>query len=523
LNTVCGGLRRTMRGSVLSSLVCGLVHGNGLPDDVGYFDLFQDALEEIEDAPLELQGDPLPDYLDGGVYFQTGPAHWSFLMGKVELPSAVAGAGKIHKWSFDHGKVFFTTKFPQKEPMVENVNVWLMNKDELAVLTDGPIMTMVSPKNLSYGRFVPVVNNVTGFPSAASAHPHCGRDGSYIGLRDTITGGMGVFKLHPSSPDVVQELAHVKVPYAAYAHSFGLTEVDGVDYAAIVRQPIPVGLGPPWRHETDISRQHLQTRKPKFGNSHVHLLPMDSGVSGKKPVAVELDRFFFGHFINTFSPGPGRLTFDLDRQQEIFFSRFNFDVQSNKSKRDLWAEENHGAYSTPTRYEVDLELGTVNQTKLFSNPMTQCNSGTPTQWCEFDLFALHPDDVGQSYCGFWAQQWFFNSSSFASWAIVRVELCGQEGPRVVAHWYQRNVYPGEPQFVARPGAKDKTEGIVMFKTYDGESGLSKFVVVDAKTLETKTTAILPRRIPFTVHGHYYSKAQLAAGRCSPSQLTHTVI
>jgi len=510
-----------MRSAALVSLICAVACGNDLPDDVGYFDLFADALEEIEDAPLELQGDPIPDYLDG-VFFQTGPAHWSFLMDHVKSPSAVAGAGKVHKWAFENGKVFFTTKFPQKI-MVPNVNVFLMNKNELAVLTDGPIMTMVDPKNLSFERFVPVVNNGTGIPSAASAHPYCARDGSYIGLRETLTGGMGVFKLHPSSPDVIQEIAHVKVPYAAYSHSFGLTEVDGVDYAAIVRQPIPVGFGPPWRHDADVSRLSLQTHKPRFGNSHLHLLPMDNGVSGKKPLAVELDRFFFGHFINTFSPGPGKLTFDLDRQQEIFFSRFNLDIQGDKAKRDSWAEENHGAYSTPTRYEVDLKQGTVNQTKLFSDPATQCNSGTPTKWCEFDLFALHPDDIGQPYCGFWAQQWFFNSSSFGSWAIVRVELCGQDGPKVVAHWYQRNAYPGEPQFVPRPGAKDKTDGIIMFKTYEGDTGLSKFVIVDAKTLETKTTAILPRRIPFTVHGHYYSKAQLEAGSCSASELAETVI
>lgn len=500
---------------------CCAITGANFPDDVGYSDLYTDALEEIEDSVLDLQGEPIPDYLDG-VYYQTGPAKWSFLHDHIKSPNAIAGAGKVHKWAFENGKVTFTTKFPQVDGnMMPNVNIWLMDKNELGVLTDAAIITMIDPKNLSFERNMMVHKNSSSIPTAASAHPHCAEDGSYVGLRETATGGMGVFKLHPSNPDIVQEVAHVKVPYASYTHSFGLTKgMEGVDYAAIVRQPVPVGIGLPWsqgEHDT------VQSLPPLFGNSHVHLLPMDNGVSGKKPLTLELDRFFFGHFANTFSPGPGKVTFDLDRQQEIFFARFNMDVQQDKAKRDAWAEEHNDAYSTLTRYEVDLEKETVNQTKLFPDPATQCSYGVPSKWCEFDLFAFHPEDMGRSYCGFWSQQWFFNSSSFASWAIVRVEMCGPEGPRVVAHWYQRNAYPGEPQFVPRPGATDKTEGVIMFKTYEGDTGFSKFIILDAKTLRTKTTAVLPRRIPFTVHGKYYSKAQLEAGQCTPGQLEEKII
>jgi len=489
-----------------------------LVDDVGYEDLYKDALDEIENFVLDLQGEPLPDYLDGGVYYQTGPAKWSFLYDHVKSPNAIAGSGKVHKWAFENGKVTFTTKFPQQN-MPTNVNVWLMDKNELGVLTDAPVITILDPKNLSFERNLMVYKNSSSIPSAASAHPHCADDGSYVGLRETATGGMGVFKLHPSNPDIVQEIAHLKASYSSYTHSFGITKgMEDVDYAAIVRQPVPVGIGLPWNNNDDAS-----ALPPLFGNSHVHLLPLDNGQSGKKSVSIELDRFFFGHFANTFSPGPGKITFDLDRQQEIFFARFNMNVQQDKAKRDAWADEHHDAYSTLTRYEVDLETETVKQTKLFPDPANQCSYGGPSKWCEFDLFAFHPDDISRSYCGFWSQQWFFNSTSFASWAIVRVEMCGPEGPRVVAHWHQRNAYPGEPQFVPKPGATDKTEGVIMFKTYEGDTGLSKFIILDAKTLKTRTTAVLPRRIPFTVHGNYYSKAQLEAGQCIPGQLDEMTV
>merc|ERR1712190_69954 len=135
---------------------------------------------------------------------------------------------------------------------------------------------------------------------------------------------------------------------------------------------------------------------------------------------------------------------DLNRQQEIFFARYNLNIQLNKTKRDNWAQEHSDAYSTLTRYEVDLEAGTVSEHKLFPDPKTQCYP--ESKWCEFDLFALHPEDFGRPYCGFWSQHEFFNSSSFGSQAVVRVELCGPEGPKAVASWYQRNPYPGEAQF-----------------------------------------------------------------------------
>jgi len=271
----------------------------------------------------------------------------------------------------------------------------------------------------------------------------------------------------------------------------------GVDYSVIVAQPV-----------------YINSPLAK-GNTTVHLLPMDSGVSGQEQQSIELDKFFFGHFANTFSPGPGKITFDLDRQSSIFFARFGLKTQRNKEKRDNWAAEHDDAYSTFTRYEVDLETGSVQQKTLFPNPKTQCPP--QSRWCEFDMFALHPEDYGKPYCGFWAQQVFFNSSSFGAQGLVRVDLCGQDGPKVVASWYQRNAYPSEAQFVPKPGAADKTEGVMIFKTYEGDTTLSKIVVADARTLQTLTTAVLPVRVPWTVHGNFYPRASMTTGQCMPTQ------
>jgi len=85
-----------------------------------------------------------------------------------------------------------------------------------------------------------------------------------------------------------------------------------------------------------------------------------------------------------------------------------------------------------------------------------------------------------------------------------VELCGAK-PAVIAAWHRPNVYPGEPTFVPVPGSADRTEGTIMFKTLDGSTGLSHLVLCDAKTLKTKSEAVLPVRVPFTVHGGWFPK------------------
>jgi len=257
----------------------------------------------------------------------------------------------------------------------------------------------------------------------------------------------------------------------------------------------------------------------KEENTVAHVLPLDNA-AGSKPVEIELDRFFFGHFLNTWSPAPGKIAFDVNYQSQIFFDRYAFDVQSDKTQRDTWAERHGDAYDTPTRYELDLETKSFTSKKLFPNPATQCQPGA--KWCEFDLYRLHPEDYGKPYCGFWAHQAGFNSSSFASQAIVRVELCGDE-PRVAAAWHRPNTYPGEAQFLPKPGSSDKTEGLLLFKTYEGDTGRSKLIVTDAKTLEPVAEAKIPIHVPFTVHGNWYPTDKTHGGHCIPAQMENLVV
>lgn len=216
--------------------------------------------------------------------------------------------------------------------------------------------------------------------------------------------------------------------------------------------------------------------------------------------AVEIDHpaFYFGHFVNTYSPAPGKLVADINIEDDTFFDRYSLDVQRTKALRDAWpATAGHG-YETTTRFEFDLLAKTVASAPLFGVPSATNIAN------EHDLFKLHPDDIGRPYCGYWAWQAYYKSASFASWAVVRVELCGA-APVVAAAWHRPHVYPGEASFVPKPNATDKTDGVVVFKALDGNTGASLLVVADARTLATIAQAVLPVRVPYTIHGNCFPR------------------
>jgi len=529
-----------------------------LLDDVGYAGLVTQDLKEADNVEITMVGDAIPDWVDGTMY-QQGPGRWE--VGGMKMTHILDGFTRMNKWSFQGNKVTFSSKFPMTQslnmsihedkitwgvlaqetepPRVNpglkgfinapndnmNVNNWMYG-DTLYMLSDVATLVGVNKSSLAFESVIsaqkmknvstPSINMDFGILGGGSAHPHCDEsDGAYVSLRESDhpmmmgKGYMSVYKIHADKPDTVQDIVGFSVPRASYTHSFGLTKgMQGGDRAVVVAQPVYTNIMK--LMESGTLKKGFDS--PKDRDTTIHILPMDNS-RGDKQITINHKAFYFGHFINTFSPGPGRIVFDLNVQSDIFFDRFSMDVQTDKLKRDTWAEKHGNAYSTPTRFEVDLESGTiVSEKKLFPDH-SLCGS---SKWCEMDLFDMHPDDFGRDYCGFWATHNFWNSSSFAATAIVRTDLCSPGGPKVAAHWYQRNVYPGEPRFVPKPGASDKTEGVLIFKVYEGETGLSKIVVADAKTLKTISTGVLPVHIPFTVHGQWYATS--GHGSCQQRNL-----
>jgi len=71
-------------------------------------------------------------------------------------------------------------------------------------------------------------------------------------------------------------------------------------------------------------------------------------------------------------------------------------------------------------------------------------------------------------------------------------------------WREWGVYPGEPVFVPRPGAKSEDDGVLLSVVLDGRRRKSGLLVLDARNMEEIARASVPHHIPFGFHGLYAS-------------------
>jgi beta,beta-carotene 9',10'-dioxygenase len=86
--------------------------------------------------------------------------------------------------------------------------------------------------------------------------------------------------------------------------------------------------------------------------------------------------------------------------------------------------------------------------------------------------------------------------------MVRSDRQGDVAERTTTVWASDGCYPGEPVFVAEPGAEAEDAGALLSVVLDGDSGSSFLLVLDAATLDELARAEVPRHIPFGFHGQF---------------------
>jgi carotenoid cleavage dioxygenase-like enzyme len=69
-------------------------------------------------------------------------------------------------------------------------------------------------------------------------------------------------------------------------------------------------------------------------------------------------------------------------------------------------------------------------------------------------------------------------------------------------WREPDHWPGEPVFVAEPGAAAEDAGVLLSIVLDGERGSSFLLVLDAATLGERARVEVPHHIPFGFHGQF---------------------
>lgn len=77
-----------------------------------------------------------------------------------------------------------------------------------------------------------------------------------------------------------------------------------------------------------------------------------------------------------------------------------------------------------------------------------------------------------------------------------------EGDGSAKIWREDSCVPGEPIFVASPGAEDEDDGVILSVVLDGKSAKSMFLVLDAKDMTELARAEMAIPFPLGFHGTF---------------------
>jgi carotenoid cleavage dioxygenase-like enzyme len=77
--------------------------------------------------------------------------------------------------------------------------------------------------------------------------------------------------------------------------------------------------------------------------------------------------------------------------------------------------------------------------------------------------------------------------------------------KVASFWYEDGCYPGEPVFVATPGAADEDDGVILSIVLDANKAASFLLILDGLTLRELARAECHHHIPFGFHGNYFAE------------------
>jgi carotenoid cleavage dioxygenase-like enzyme len=91
-----------------------------------------------------------------------------------------------------------------------------------------------------------------------------------------------------------------------------------------------------------------------------------------------------------------------------------------------------------------------------------------------------------------------NGDGPSGWLESIVKIDTHDGSAL--DWRERDCYAGEPVFVARPGADEEDDGVLLSVVLDAAAETSFLLVLDAADLSELARASVPHHIPFSFHG-----------------------
>jgi beta,beta-carotene 9',10'-dioxygenase len=452
---------------------------------------YQSMENEVRVDSLPLTG-ALPEWLTGSLV-RTGPAKWE--VGERTMNHWFDGLAMLHRFGFGDGSVSYASRFLEgrayraakrtgeitysefatdpcrslfqrvtatfSPKLSDNANVNLVQLGERFIaMTETPIPVQFDAETLETAG---VAYEVPGM--LTTAHPHLDRPtkgmlnyAAKLGPRNEYR----FFVLAPGAerPEVIARRA-VREP--AYMHSFGLTE------RWIVLAEFPYVVNP--LRLAFSGRPYIENYrwKPELGTRFTLI----DRTTGQSTGPFEADPWFCFHHVNAYEDG-GEVVVDLCAfpdpgiVEDLYLER----LRAGKPVADPQVR----------RFRIDPATGRVGDERLVEQgfELPRINYGRCNERPYRYAWGVGTGDSG------WLQR------------IVKADVERRE----TSEWSEPGCFPGEPVFVAAPGAADEDEGVLLSVVLDSDAGNSFLLVLDARTLEPLGRAEAPHQIPFGFHGQY---------------------
>lgn len=460
---------------------------------------FATQTQEITLEHLDVRGE-VPGWLEGTL-LRNGPAQ--FEVGERRFNHWFDGLAMLHSFTFHQGNVAYanrflhspayrkaretgkisysefatdpcrsifkrvTSAFQQSEPGGNaNVNISKMGAAFVA-LTETPVPVEFDPKTLQTVGVIHHDDAIAGQHN--TPHPHYDPL-NRMGVNSiTQFGPKSHYNLYGIKDGETKRtlIGTIPVQEPGYIHSFGMTE----RYLVLVEFPLlanPLNLllsGRPFI-------ENFQW-KPERGARFFVMRKED----GQIVSTYQSEAFFAFHHINAFER-EGSIVVDIAAVPDASiidtfylkkvtgaelalplprFTRYTLPLDGSSLTRELLTEE-------------AIELPTINY---------QRNNGREYQ------FAYGTSINRQARADFLNQ-------------LVKVDI-HQQSART---WHVDSCYPGEPIFVAAPGATGEDEGVILSVVFDGTRGTSFLLILDATSFDELARAEVPQHVPFGFHGFY---------------------
>lgn len=509
----------------------------GRIDTYDYSVLCRNCDQEAPDPrPCQVTG-TLPEWLKGQLIYN-GPGLTK--VGQQEYHHAFDSSALLQKFEISDGKVTYSNRYVRSKTFEQNQAAGTITKAEFGTpapaskgvfsrlldamdpekmfsdnalvtvadfggryfaMCETPFMLEINLDTLEIKERVNL-NKKYGLMTQ-SPHPIRASDGVYtVGQGVGVTGPKYCIVRFPPDGNLKQGKVMASIPARwkmspAYMHSMTMTE----NYVVLIEQPLAVSLS---ELLSDILTNAPFIAGLKWHNEPVLIHVIDRKTWKPVKTRYVAESFFFMHIANAYEDGE-HIVLDVPTYKDSSLLH-NMYIKTLREQRGKNTEDFVSSFRS-TLHRLVVPLNAKGKETLISLEGTSCSASWSGQevmlkgekLCDvpFENPCINPKRQGEKHSFVWAMgpDPEGGDKGFA----VKLNVNSGESFKFT----EDQIYCSSPEFVARPGAVDEDDGVILMLAVDTRDDKAvHLLVLDAATMSQvgRASVVAPAPVPMPLHG-----------------------